>query len=84
MPHHLFNENSLRSICPYCQSDLSENSWGSEFEGNKHYKISECGCGSKIHLEVGFDGSGHDSWEDITKPYIEEKEEEPKSIEDKI
>jgi DNA-directed RNA polymerase subunit RPC12/RpoP len=66
--HHLLIEVHQRSYCPYCRNKLSGNEWYSDFDLTHHYKGTECDkCGRKIHLKVGFNGSGHDCWDQNSK-----------------
>ena len=48
--------------CSYCKKDLDLNEWSSDWHDEKHYKSLTCCCGKKNWCEVGFIGSGHDSF----------------------
>ena len=58
-----------RKQCLYCQQDLSENQWASEWLSEEvHYKIIQCDCGKKDWVRVDFYGSGHDSFPNELSP----------------
>jgi|TARA_Y100000310_G_C20022239_1_gene507929 hypothetical protein len=58
--------------------ETSENKeWRSEFEGEIHYKTTNCDCGKVMTVRVNFHGSGDDNWR---KPIKKKK----RSIEDKV
>jgi len=61
--HHLMCDNDLMCQC-YCGKDLKDSKWDSQFFGEKHYKITKCGCGREVMVKVQFSGSGHDTFND--------------------
>ena len=65
MPHHLVSEVDLKSFCIYCRQEILADRWKSEWHSETHYKTAQCSCGRTLHIKVGFDGSGHDSWNGI-------------------
>ncbi len=61
--HHLLNEDDMKKVCLYCGEDFDPEKWESLHYVRKHYKTNQCGkCGKDAKIEVGFEGSGHDSW----------------------
>ncbi len=61
--HHLLNEGDMKKNCLYCGKDFDQNEWESHHYANRHYKTNQCSeCGKGAKIEVGFEGSGHDSW----------------------
>ncbi|MFW6013805.1 MAG: hypothetical protein ACOCZ6_04035 [Nanoarchaeota archaeon] len=61
--HHLLNENDMKKKCLYCGNELDICEWESQHYVEKHYKTNSCTtCGKEAIVEVGFEGSGHDSW----------------------
>jgi len=64
---HLIEEIDTKKRCVYCNGLLEKNPWNSEFEGELHYKTTNCKCGKENRIRVDFGGSGHDSWDGIFK-----------------
>lgn len=63
MRDHLLKERENKWTCIYCNQGLGKNNWGSEWEGEQHYKTTKCSCcGRKIRIKVDFCGTGHDDW----------------------
>ena len=51
------------NLCLYCQSDLIDSSWNTEWgDSEQHYKSIKCNsCDKKNWLKVNYLGSGHDN-----------------------
>lgn len=64
MKDHLVKEQENIWHCLYCNSELSANDWRSVWEGQFHYKLTQCKCGKKHRVKVSFVGSGHDDWDE--------------------
>lgn len=61
--HHLIVETIH---CLYCGENSSKREWFSEWSREHHYKCFNCAnCGKKNHLNVKFNGSGHDEGFDL-------------------
>lgn len=61
--HHLLKEDDMKDKCLYCGTEFEMENWESHHNINRHYKTNHCQtCGRDAKMEVGFEGSGHDSW----------------------
>lgn len=76
--HHLLNEEEMKNRCIYCGKELEKSKWESLNYTNRHYKLNECPhCHKTAKVQVGFEGSGHDSW---GKPFKSKRKKTKGSI----
>ncbi len=90
MKHHIVKEQENKWHCLYCNHELGDHNWTSEFEGEFHYKVARCQCGKKQRVKVDFFGSGHDNWDEQVslvfnkEGKIDLENKKKKSVEEKI
>lgn len=79
MRDHLIGKNDILGFCYVCGASMEGHEWKSHFHSEIHYKTTRCKqCGKEHNFSVHFQGSGHDTWVEYVKDFINQKTEQQK------